>query len=83
MTKKTKQILGVVAVLGVAYYLYDRSKKMKEVSELKAGAETVVEETVELPTPIINKEKTVDTFLQQKELNFAGSTKGVKAQYFR
>jgi hypothetical protein len=39
MTQKTKLIVGAVVVLG-AYYLYDRNKKMKAVSDLKAGAET-------------------------------------------
>jgi hypothetical protein len=38
MTKQNKLIVGVVAVL-VVYYFYDRNKKMKTVSDLKAGAE--------------------------------------------
>jgi len=38
MTQRTKLIVGAVVVLG-AYYLYDRNKKMKAVSDLKAGAE--------------------------------------------
>jgi len=42
MTKQNKLIVGAVVVLG-AYYLYDRNKKMKAVSDLKAGAETKVE----------------------------------------
>ena len=42
MTNQNKLIVGAVVVLG-AYYLYDRNKKMKAVSDLKAGAETKVE----------------------------------------
>lgn len=53
MTKQNKLIVGAVVVLG-AYYLYDRNKKMKAVSDLKAGADTpvvgaIVVEEVELP----------------------------------
>lgn len=41
MTKQNKLIVGAVVVLG-AYYLYDRNKKMKVVSDLKAGAEVAL-----------------------------------------
>ena len=47
MTKQNKLIVGAVVVLG-AYYLYDRSKKMKAVSDLKAGAE-VKSDVTEVP----------------------------------
>ena len=46
MTQRNKLIIGAVVVL-VAYYLYDRNKKMKSVSELK----TEVQEKPELMTP--------------------------------
>jgi hypothetical protein len=32
MTKKTKMLLGGVAVLGLAYFLYQRSQKMANMS---------------------------------------------------
>lgn len=84
MTQKNKLIVGGVALVLVAYYLYDRNKKMKAKEELVAGAETVVTETVEAPSPIINQGHSVDTFGQQKQLNFAGADKKVvQAQYFR
>lgn len=38
MTQKNKLIVGGVVVL-VAYYLYDRNKKMKATQDFKAGAE--------------------------------------------
>jgi hypothetical protein len=84
MTQKNKLIVGGVVVLALAYYLYDRNKKMKAKEELVAGAETVVAETVDVPSPIINKENSVDSFEQQKQLNFAGGRgKSMTAQYFR
>ncbi len=46
MTKQNKLIVGAVVVLGV-YYLYDRNKKMKAVSDLKAGAEVKSDVTEE------------------------------------
>lgn len=46
MTKQNKLIVGAVVVLG-AYYLYDRNKKMKVVSDLKAGA------NVSTDTPVL------------------------------
>lgn len=50
MTKRNKLILGVAVVL-VAYYLYDRNKKMKAVSEMKTLANEEVEEiTTQLPS---------------------------------
>jgi hypothetical protein len=79
MTQRNKLIVGVVVVLG-AYYLYDRNKKMKAVSDLKAGAETIVEE-VETPSTIVKTNASVDA---QKELNFAGSRgNSMTAQYYR
>lgn len=79
MTQRNKLIVGGLVVVG-ALYLYDRNRKMKAVKELKAGAETVVEEA-EAPTPIV---KTIASVDAQKELNFAGSNKkGISAQYFR
>lgn len=39
MTKKNKLIVGAVVVVLVAYYLYDRNRKMQEVAKMKAGAE--------------------------------------------
>jgi hypothetical protein len=51
---------------------------MKVVSDLKAGAETIVAENIDVPT-IINKG--VPQPAQSKsDLNFSGSVKG---QYFR
>jgi hypothetical protein len=38
MTNRNKLIVGAVVVLG-AFYLYDRSKKMKALAELKAKAD--------------------------------------------
>ena len=38
MTNRNKLIIGGVVVLG-AFYLYDRSKKMKALAELKAKAQ--------------------------------------------
>jgi hypothetical protein len=50
MTKRNKLILGVAVVL-VAYYLYDRNKKMKAVSEMKTLANEEVEEiSLQLPS---------------------------------
>ena len=45
MTNRNKLIVGAVVVLG-ALYLYDRSKKMKALAELKANAEKVREEQI-------------------------------------
>ena len=39
MTEKNKLIVGGVVVVLVAYYLYDRNKKMKAKQDLVAGAE--------------------------------------------
>jgi len=39
MTKKNKLIVGAVVVVLVAYYLYDRNRKMQEVAKMKAGVE--------------------------------------------
>jgi len=50
MTQRTKLIVGAVVVLG-AYYLYDRNKKMKAVSDLKAGAEAPATTPATTPAP--------------------------------
>ena len=50
MTQRNKLIVGAVVILG-AYYLYDRNKKMKAVSDLKAGAE-VKSDVTEVPSTI-------------------------------
>jgi hypothetical protein len=84
MTSKTKKIVGVVVVLGVLYYLYDRNKKMKAKEELVAGADVTPAPVVapEVTTPPIVK--TTATLGQAEQLNFAGSNKrGISAQYFR
>ena len=47
MTEKNKLIVGGVVVVLVAYYLYDRNKKMKAKQDLVAGAESVKEWTPE------------------------------------
>ena len=39
MTQKNKLIVGGVIVVLIAYYLYDRNKKMKAVADLKNGAD--------------------------------------------
>ena len=88
MTNQTKKIVGVVVVLGVLYYLYDRNKKMKAKEELVAGAEVtpaptpVPEGTGGIkPTPIV---KTISSVDAQKDLNFAGSRGNyMTAQYYR
>mgnify|MGYP000544216283 CR=1 FL=1 len=87
MTKQKKLIVGAVVVV-LAYYLYDRNKKMKAVSELKAGADVQPEVTEvpvgtggikSAPLSIVKSEK-----VELKELNFAGSGgKSVSAQYYR
>jgi len=89
MTNQTKKIVGVVVVLGVLYYFYDRNKKMKAKEELKAGAEVNPAPEVAVPegtggtkpTPIV---KTISSVDAQKELNFAGSRgNSMTAQYYR
>jgi len=51
MTQRNKLIVGALVVLG-AYYLYDRNKKMKAVSDLKAGAETPTPATIQPMTSV-------------------------------
>ena len=46
MTQKNKLIVGAVVVVLGALYLYDRSKKMKALEELKAKAQA--EEVIRL-----------------------------------
>ena len=90
MTKRNKLIVGAVVVLGV-YYLYDRNKKMKAVSELKAGADVTpapepapapaVTGGVKAPSIVKSSALVVE---EQKQLNFAGGRgKSMTAQYFR
>ena len=79
MTKQNKLIVGVVAVL-VVYYFYDRNKKMKTVSDLKAGAEVKSDVTesgdirlagtggIKLPQEDFRKKGQAEV----TELNFAG-----------
>ena len=87
MTKQNKLIVGAVVVLG-AYYLYDRSKKMKAVADLKAGAE--VPATIQPMTSIPLEATEVKSESIQvaqggnKFNNFAGSKRNsISAQYFR
>jgi hypothetical protein len=89
MTQRNKLIVGAVVVLG-AYYLYDRNKKMKAVSDLKAGAETPTPATIQPMTsvPLEMTEVRADSIkLAQggnKFSNFAGSRgSSMSAQYFR
>jgi hypothetical protein len=84
MTQRNKLIVGGVVVL-VAYYLYDRNRKMKAVADLKAGAEAPLPE---IQSPVLTggiKPSKMELMADsQKELNFAGSNKrGISAQYFR
>lgn len=87
MTQRNKLIVGAVVVLG-AYYLYDRNKKMKAVSDLKAGAE--VPATIQPMTSVPLEATDVKTDSIQvaqggnKFSNFAGSRgSSMSAQYFR
>ena len=88
MTKQNKLIVGAVVVLG-AYYLYDRNKKMKAVSDLKAGADITEVVGVGVAVPIVATEVSTSTISkiedeQSKQLNFAGGRgKSMTAQYFR
>lgn len=95
MTNQKKLIVGAVVVLG-AYYLYDRNKKMKAVSDLKAGA-NVSSDTPVLPVgggsvplePVEVKSELRADNIQvaqggDKFSNFAGSRgNSMSAQYFR
>ena len=70
MTQKNKLIVGGVVVL-VAYYLYDRNKKMKATQDLKAGAEVTPEpevSSVPVGTGGIKPMRTIDTLNSQSEL---------------
>ena len=91
MTQRNKLIVGAVVVLG-AYYLYDRNKKMKAVSDLKAGAETpapVGGFTIQpmTSTPLATELRADSIEIAQggkKFSNFAGSRgNSMSAQYFR
>jgi len=85
MTQKNKLIVGGVVVVLVAYYLYDRNKKMKTKEDLVAGADVtpapiVAPEVASTPS-IVKASALVDA---QKELNFAGSRgNSMTAQYYR
>ena len=90
MTNQKKLIVGAVVVLG-AYYLYDRSKKMKAVSDLKAGA-NVSSDTPVLPVgggsvplvPVEVKSELIADNIEKKMSNFVGSRgNSMSAQYFR
>jgi len=89
MTKQNKLIVGALVVLG-AYYLYDRNKKMKVVSDLKAGAD-VTKDTPVLPVgggsvPLeaveVKSELRADN-IQKNMSNFANKGNSMSAQYFR
>jgi hypothetical protein len=89
MTQRNKLIVGAVVILG-AYYLYDRNKKMKAVSDLKAGAETPTPATIQPMTsvPLEMTEVRADSIkLAQggnKFSNFAGGRgNSMSAQYFK
>ena len=96
MTNQNKLIVGAVVVLG-AYYLYDRNKKMKAVSDLKAGASeqalgggdrTTLETQPITSVPIEAREIQGSTIELaeggNKFSNFAGSRRNsMSAQYFR
>jgi len=65
MTKRNKVIVGVVAVL-VAYYIYDRYAKKREVAKLKSGADVkpLEDHTAPAPTPIGLPKRQVITSLE-------------------
>ena len=69
MTKQNKLIVGAVVVLG-AYYLYDRNKKMKAVSDLKAGAETPATEKDKLAKCTKKVEEEIATTMFKTTANF-------------
>jgi hypothetical protein len=88
MTNQNKLIVGAVVVLG-AYYLYDRSKKMKAVSDLKAGAEVpaTIQPMTSEPIKLTEIEgvriERAENY-GKKFSNFAGSRgSSMSAQYFR
>jgi len=68
MTQTNKLIVGAVVVLGV-YYLYDRSRKMKAVSDLKAGAETPSPATIQPMTSDSEKGKSLFQKMDSLPLN--------------
>jgi hypothetical protein len=88
MTNQNKLIVGAVVVLG-AYYLYDRSKKMKAVSDLKAGAEvppTTIKPMTSVPleaTEVKSGSIKLEDTVEKKMSNFANSGNYVSAQYFK
>ena len=86
MTEKNKLIVGGVVVVLVAYYLYDRNKKMKAKQDLVAGAEVSPAPEV-MPDVKLGGIKPTKTQLMadsQKELEFAGSRgNSMSAQYYR
>lgn len=88
MTQRNKLIVGAVVVLGV-YYLYDRSKKMKAVADLKAGAEvppTTIKPMTSIPLEATEVQATTIERAEvgKKFNNFAGSRgSSMSAQYFR
>jgi hypothetical protein len=90
MTEKNKLIVGGVVVVLVAYYLYDRNKKMKAKQDLVAGAESVKEWTPEseigadIKLGGVKPTKAILMADSQKELEFAGSRgNSMSAQYYR
>jgi len=86
MTQRNKLIVGAVVVLG-AYYLYDRNKKIKAVSDLKAGANTPVLPvgggSVPLEPVEVKSELRADN-IEKKLSSFANSGNILRTQdYFR
>jgi len=69
MTQRNKLIVGAVVVLG-AYYLYDRSKKMKAVADLKAGAEAPATEKDKLAKCTKKVEEEIATTMFKTTANF-------------
>lgn len=56
MTQKNKLIVGGVIVVLIAYYLYDRNKKMKAVADLKNGADVKDSSTLGTNPELVTEE---------------------------
>ena len=66
MTEKNKLIVGGVVVVLVAYYLYDRNKKMKAKQDLVAGAEV---SSAPVGTGVIKHTKTTASIDEKQDLS--------------